>query len=59
MISAGTGAIDYDKGAEAIAAHLDAGRDVAVLCEGDPLFYGSFRISSPVCVIASKPGSSR
>ena len=32
----------YDKGAEAIAAHLDAGRDVAVLCEGDPLFYGSF-----------------
>ena len=32
----------YDEGAEAIAAHLDAGRDVAVLCEGDPLFYGSF-----------------
>ena len=25
-----------------IAAHLDAGRDVAVLCEGDPFFYGSF-----------------
>jgi len=32
----------YDDAAEAIAAHLDAGRDVAVLCEGDPLFYGSF-----------------
>jgi len=32
----------YDKGAVAIAAHLDAGRDVVVLCEGDPLFYGSF-----------------
>lgn len=32
----------YDAGAEAIAAHLAAGRDVAVLCEGDPLFYGSF-----------------
>lgn len=32
----------YDAGAEAIAAHLDAGRDVAVLCEGDPFFYGSF-----------------
>lgn len=32
----------YDHGAAAIAAHLEAGRDVAVLCEGDPLFYGSF-----------------
>lgn len=32
----------YDQGAEAIAAHLDAGRDVAVLCEGDPFFYGSY-----------------
>ncbi|KHL19343.1 precorrin-2 C20-methyltransferase/precorrin-3B C17-methyltransferase [Mumia flava] len=25
-----------------VAAHLDAGRDVVVLAEGDPLFYGSF-----------------
>ena len=32
----------YDAGAEAIAAHLEAGRDVAVLCEGDPFFFGSF-----------------
>ncbi len=32
----------YAKGAEAIAAHLNAGRDVVVLCEGDPFFYGSF-----------------
>jgi precorrin-2/cobalt-factor-2 C20-methyltransferase len=32
----------YDDGAAAIAAHLDGGRDVVVLCEGDPLFYGSF-----------------
>ena len=32
----------YDKGAEAIAEQLDAGNDVVVLCEGDPLFYGSF-----------------
>lgn len=32
----------YDKGCAAIAAHLRAGRDVAMLCEGDPLFYGSF-----------------
>ena len=32
----------YDRGAEAIALHLGAGRDVALLCEGDPFFYGSF-----------------
>ncbi len=32
----------YDDAAKEIAAHLEAGRDVAVLCEGDPLFYGSF-----------------
>ena len=32
----------YDLGAEKIAEHLDAGRDVAVLCEGDPMLYGSF-----------------
>lgn len=32
----------YDTGAAQIAAHLDAGRDVALLCLGDPLFYGSF-----------------
>jgi precorrin-2 C20-methyltransferase/precorrin-3B C17-methyltransferase len=32
----------YDAGAAELAAHLDAGRDVAVLCEGDPFFYGSY-----------------
>lgn len=32
----------YDRAAEAIAAHLTGGRDVAALCEGDPFFYGSF-----------------
>ena len=32
----------YDRGAAEIAAHLDAGRDVVCLCEGDPFFYGSF-----------------
>jgi precorrin-2/cobalt-factor-2 C20-methyltransferase len=32
----------YDTSAAAIAAHLDAGRVVAVICEGDPLFYGSY-----------------
>ena len=32
----------YAEAIEPIAAHLGAGRDVVVLCEGDPLFYGSF-----------------
>ncbi|MEL6478352.1 MAG: precorrin-2 C(20)-methyltransferase [Pseudomonadota bacterium] len=32
----------YAEAAAQIAAHLTAGRDVAVLCEGDPFFYGSF-----------------
>lgn len=32
----------YDRSAQEITVHLDAGRDVAVLCEGDPFFYGSF-----------------
>lgn len=32
----------YDRAAEEIGGELEAGRDVAVLCEGDPFFYGSF-----------------
>ena len=32
----------YEECASRLAAHLDAGRDVVVLAEGDPLFYGSF-----------------
>jgi len=38
------GAIDefYTAAAERLAAHLDAGRDVVVLAEGDPFFYGSY-----------------
>jgi precorrin-2/cobalt-factor-2 C20-methyltransferase len=32
----------YDNAVATISAHLDAGRDVALLSEGDPLFYGSF-----------------
>lgn len=32
----------YDTGAALIGDHLNAGRDVAVVCEGDPLFYGSY-----------------
>ena len=32
----------YAEAAQRIAVHLDAGRSVAVLSEGDPLFYGSY-----------------
>ncbi|MGV9854070.1 precorrin-2 C(20)-methyltransferase [Streptomyces sp. NPDC003442] len=32
----------YADAAARLAAHLDAGRTVAVLAEGDPLFYGSY-----------------
>jgi precorrin-2/cobalt-factor-2 C20-methyltransferase len=32
----------YDEASALLADHLEAGRDVALLCEGDPLFYGSF-----------------
>lgn len=32
----------YDKATAEISAQLSAGRDVAVLCLGDPFFYGSF-----------------
>ena len=36
-----------------LAAHLDAGRDVVVLAEGDPFFYGSYmhmhkRLAAPL-----------
>ncbi|MER8098945.1 precorrin-2 C(20)-methyltransferase [Kitasatospora sp. NPDC094016] len=39
------GALDdfYEEAAARLAAHLDAGRDVVVLAEGDPLFYGSYQ----------------
>lgn len=32
----------YESSSARLAAHLDAGRDVVLLAEGDPLFYGSF-----------------
>jgi len=32
----------YERACETIAGHLAQGRDVAMLCEGDPLLYGSF-----------------
>jgi precorrin-2 C20-methyltransferase/precorrin-3B C17-methyltransferase len=38
------GALDdfYTECVARLTEHLDAGRDVVVLCEGDPLFYGSY-----------------
>ncbi|MBL6958294.1 MAG: precorrin-2 C(20)-methyltransferase [Rhodospirillales bacterium] len=38
----GPGQKVYDEYAVKLDAHLQAGRSVAVLCEGDPFFYGSF-----------------
>jgi precorrin-2/cobalt-factor-2 C20-methyltransferase len=32
----------YEQSARQLAEHLDAGRDIVVLSEGDPLFYGSY-----------------
>ncbi|WP_422769960.1 precorrin-2 C(20)-methyltransferase [Plantactinospora sp. WMMC1484] len=32
----------YDASAERLAGHLAAGRDVVVICAGDPMFYGSY-----------------
>lgn len=32
----------YDAAASRLSAELDCGRDIALLCQGDPLFYGSF-----------------
>jgi precorrin-2/cobalt-factor-2 C20-methyltransferase len=32
----------YDASTARLSAHLDAGRDVVVVSEGDPFFYGSF-----------------
>lgn len=55
----------YAASAEQIARHLRAGRDVALLCEGDPFFYGSFlhmydriKNSHPVTVIPGITGMS-
>jgi precorrin-2/cobalt-factor-2 C20-methyltransferase len=32
----------FDAAAAAVAAHIEAGRTVAVISEGDPMFYGSY-----------------
>ncbi len=39
---AGAMAEFYESSAERLAAHLEAGRTVVLLAEGDPLFYGSY-----------------
>ena len=55
----------YEDCAARLAAHLSAGRDVALLCEGDPFFYGSSmylfdRLSDrfPHCVVPGVTGMS-
>lgn len=55
----------YAEAAGRLAAHLSAGRDVALLCEGDPLFYGSFmhlyvrlRDRFPVTIVPGVTGMS-
>lgn len=40
---AGAMADFYTEAADRLAAHLEHGRDVALLAEGDPLFYSSFQ----------------
>ena len=46
----------YDEGASRIGAELERGRDVAVLCEGDPLLYGSFNqlLDAPGAVLSGR-----
>jgi precorrin-2/cobalt-factor-2 C20-methyltransferase len=53
----------HDAAAARVAAQLDAGRVVAVICEGDPMFYGSYmhlhvRLSSryPTQIVAGVSG---
>jgi precorrin-2/cobalt-factor-2 C20-methyltransferase len=55
----------YDGAAERIAALLISGKTVAVICEGDPLFYGSYmhlhaRLSPrfPTAIVAGVTGMS-
>ena len=41
MTGDGAAEAAYDAAAEILAAHLHAGRDVVLLCEGDPMLFGS------------------
>src|ERR1700744_2496432 len=57
--------IFYDECVRRLLRHVTAGRDVTVLCEGDPFFYGSFmhlhsRITgrAPVVVVPGISGMS-
>ena len=51
------GALDefYESAAARLAAHLDAGRTVAVISEGDPLFYGSYSTCTSGWPTATRP----
>ena len=56
------GQATYDAAATEVARELAAGRDVAFLCEGDPLLYGSFiylmarlQVDFPVEVVPGLP----
>ncbi|MBT6119793.1 MAG: precorrin-2 C(20)-methyltransferase [Rhodospirillaceae bacterium] len=52
----------YDQAAEEIGARVAEGQDVAVLCQGDPFFYGSFMYLfgrlAEVCPVEVVPGVS-
>ncbi len=55
----------YTEATDALAARLGSGDDVALLCEGDPLFYGSFmhlfvrlRDRFPVTIVPGVSGMS-
>jgi precorrin-2/cobalt-factor-2 C20-methyltransferase len=55
--------VDYRRAAEEIAAELQAGRSVAWITEGDPLFYSTFvhvlgevKLAAPQAVVEIVPG---
>src|ERR1700755_1174421 len=53
----------YEESVARLLRHIDAGRDVTVLCEGDPFLYGSFmhlhsRIDGRAPLVGVVPGIS-
>lgn len=56
------GQLAYDKAAVEISDYLNGGQDVAVLCEGDPLLFGSFMYIlerlKDTCDVVTVPGVS-